>query len=151
SRCPRRRWASATRRAPRRAARDRVPPPRRSRCGPAPEAWCHVGAGRSAGPAVRARRRRRAGHERRASRGHYAAGRAALRPPPVDMVEAMTEFTLPWLPEGRLVRVEGRGELFARIHRHPDPSAPVVVLLHGWTASSDLQFVSAYEGLAERY
>jgi pimeloyl-ACP methyl ester carboxylesterase len=49
------------------------------------------------------------------------------------------------------VRVEGRGELFARIHRHPDPDAPVVLLLHGWTASSDLQFVTAYEALAARY
>lgn len=58
---------------------------------------------------------------------------------------------MPWVPEGRLVRVEGRGELFARIHRHPDPDAPVVLLLHGWTASSDLQFVMAYEALAARY
>lgn len=58
---------------------------------------------------------------------------------------------LPWLPEGRVVRVEGRGELFARVHRHTDPDAPVVLLLHGWTASSDLQFVAAYEALAERY
>lgn len=63
----------------------------------------------------------------------------------------MAELVLPWLPEGRLVRVEGRGELFARIHRHPDPSAPVVLLLHGWTASIDLQFVPAYPALAERY
>jgi pimeloyl-ACP methyl ester carboxylesterase len=55
------------------------------------------------------------------------------------------------MPEGRLVRVEGRGELFARIHRHPDPAAPVVALLHGWTASSDLQFVAAYEALAAHY
>jgi 3-oxoadipate enol-lactonase len=61
----------------------------------------------------------------------------------------MPELVLPWLPEGRLVRVEGRGELFARIHRHPDPDAPAVLLLHGWTASIDLQFVTAYEALAE--
>ena len=54
------------------------------------------------------------------------------------------------MPEGRLVRVEGRGELFARLHRHPDPDAPVVLLLHGWTASIDLQFVTAYEALAAR-
>jgi pimeloyl-ACP methyl ester carboxylesterase len=49
------------------------------------------------------------------------------------------------------VRVEGRGELFARIHQHPDPEAAVVLLLHGWTASSDLQFVTAYPELAARY
>jgi pimeloyl-ACP methyl ester carboxylesterase len=63
----------------------------------------------------------------------------------------VTELVLPWLPDGQLVRVEGRGELFARIHRHRDASAPVVVLLHGWTASSDLQFVTAYADLAARY
>jgi len=62
----------------------------------------------------------------------------------------MTAFRLPWLPEGRLVRVEGRGEFFVRLHRHPDPATPVVLLLHGWTASSDLQFVAAYEALARR-
>lgn len=62
----------------------------------------------------------------------------------------MAQFRLPWLPDGRLVRVEGRGELFVRQHRHADPSAPVVLLLHGWTASSDLQFFTAYEALAER-
>jgi len=49
------------------------------------------------------------------------------------------------------VRVDGRGELFARIHRHPDPNAPTILLLHGWTASVDLQFVAAYEALAARY
>ena len=69
----------------------------------------------------------------------------------VGSVDAVSELVLPWVPEGRLVRVEGRGELFARIHRHPDPAAPVVLLLHGWTASSDLQFVTAYEELAARY
>ncbi len=58
---------------------------------------------------------------------------------------------LPWLPEGRTIRVEGRGEFFIRIHRHADPAAPVVVLLHGWTASSDLQFFTAYEALAARF
>ena len=60
------------------------------------------------------------------------------------------ELRLPWLPDGRLVRIEGRGELFVRHHRHEDPAAPVVLLLHGWTASSDLQFFTAYEALAAR-
>ena len=62
----------------------------------------------------------------------------------------MPELRLPWLPDGRLVRIEGRGELFVRHHRHDDPAAPVVLLLHGWTASSDLQFFTAYEALAAR-
>ena len=62
----------------------------------------------------------------------------------------VTTFRLPWLPEGRLIRTD-RGELFVRLHRHPDPTRPVVLLLHGWTASSDLQFFTAYEALAERF
>ncbi len=63
----------------------------------------------------------------------------------------MSELVLPWLPAGRLVRVEGRGELFVRHHRHADAAAPTVMLLHGWTASSDLQFFTAYEALAARF
>ena len=45
----------------------------------------------------------------------------------------------------------GRGEVFYRHHRHPDPTAPTLLLLHGWTADADTQFFSAYEALAERY
>jgi len=47
-----------------------------------------------------------------------------------------------------MVTVAGRGEFFVRHHRHPDPDAPTVVLLHGWTASSDLQFFTAYAELS---
>jgi pimeloyl-ACP methyl ester carboxylesterase len=59
-------------------------------------------------------------------------------------------YVLPWLPDGRLVQIQGRGEFFVRVHRHHDPDAPVVLLLHGWTASADLQFFTAYRALAER-
>ena len=59
-------------------------------------------------------------------------------------------MALPWLPEARTLVVAGRGELFFRFHRHPDPDAPTVLLLHGWTASADLQFFAAYPALAER-
>jgi 3-oxoadipate enol-lactonase len=55
----------------------------------------------------------------------------------------------PWLPLAEVVSVEGRGEFFIRRHVHPDPAAPTVLLLHGWTASSDLQFLAAYEALSE--
>ena len=57
---------------------------------------------------------------------------------------------MPWMPEGRTLVVPGRGELFYRIHRHVDPAAPTVLLLHGWTATADLQFFTAYEALATR-
>lgn len=55
----------------------------------------------------------------------------------------------PWLPPGEIVRVDGRGEFFIRRHVHPDPDAPTVLLLHGWTASSDLQFLGAYQALED--
>lgn len=64
---------------------------------------------------------------------------------------APTELVLPWLPEGRTAVLAGRGEVFFRWHRHADPTAPTVLLLHGWTASADLQFFTAYEALAEHY
>jgi 3-oxoadipate enol-lactonase len=57
-------------------------------------------------------------------------------------------LTIPWLPDGKIVAVAGRGEFFVRHHQHADSSVPTVLLLHGWTASSDLQFFSAYEALA---
>lgn len=66
------------------------------------------------------------------------------------MSEQPIDAMIPWLPEGRTLVVPGRGELFYRLHRHHDPSAPMVVLLHGWTATADLQFFTAYQALAER-
>ncbi len=59
-------------------------------------------------------------------------------------------FELPWMPPAEIVRVDGRGEFFVRRHTHADPDAPTVLLLHGWTASADLQFFTAYRALAER-
>jgi 3-oxoadipate enol-lactonase len=64
---------------------------------------------------------------------------------------AHDELILPWLPEGRTVVLPGRGEVFLRWHRHADPTAPTLLLLHGWTASADLQFFTAYQALAEHY
>jgi pimeloyl-ACP methyl ester carboxylesterase len=39
--------------------------------------------------------------------------------------------------------------MFVRHHQHPDPDAPTLLLLHGWTASSDTQFFTAYTELAK--
>ncbi len=58
---------------------------------------------------------------------------------------------VPWLPPGHTMVLEGRGEVFYRHHVHPDPAAPTLLLLHGWTASADLQFFTAYEALADHY
>ena len=62
--------------------------------------------------------------------------------------DVLTESVVPWLPEGHTLVVPGRGELFYRFHRHADPDAPIAFLLHGWTASGDLQFFTAYHALA---
>ncbi|MDO8391437.1 MAG: alpha/beta fold hydrolase [Actinomycetota bacterium] len=62
-----------------------------------------------------------------------------------------TPLLMPWLPPGHTMVLEGRGEVFYRHHRHADPAAPTLLLLHGWTASADLQFFTAYEELAEHY
>ncbi len=57
---------------------------------------------------------------------------------------------VPWLPPGHTAMLDGRGEVFYRHHQHADPAAPTLLLLHGWTASADLQFFTAYPALAER-
>ncbi len=62
-----------------------------------------------------------------------------------------TGLRLPWLPDGRTVLLPGRGETYARIHRHPDASRPTVLMLHGWTASADLQFFTAYRQVCQHY
>lgn len=60
-------------------------------------------------------------------------------------------LAMPWLPPGHTMVLPGRGEVFYRYHRHANPAAPTLLLLHGWTASADLQFFTAYEALAEHY
>src|SRR5690606_10345595 len=56
---------------------------------------------------------------------------------------------IPWLPEGRTKALPGRSEVFFRQHHNDAPDAPTVLLLHGWTASADLQFFTSYPALAE--
>jgi pimeloyl-ACP methyl ester carboxylesterase len=60
-------------------------------------------------------------------------------------------MNVPWLPLGHTLVLPGRGEVFYRHHRHEDPTAPTLLLLHGWTASADLQFFTAYEELARDF
>lgn len=58
------------------------------------------------------------------------------------------DIEAPALLPGRTVNVPGRGEFFIRHSQHADPAAMTVLLLHGWTASSDLNFFTAYDELA---
>lgn len=73
----------------------------------------------------------------RSSLSRHARGEVA---PPVP----------PPLPPGRVVMLPGRGEVFVR-DTGARNGAPTVLLLHGWTASADLNFFLAYAELAERY
>jgi len=56
----------------------------------------------------------------------------------------------PYLPPGRLINLPGRGEAFVR-DSGGTPADPAVLLLHGWTASADLNFFPVYARLAEAY
>jgi 3-oxoadipate enol-lactonase len=56
----------------------------------------------------------------------------------------------PPLPPGRKVVLPGRGTTFVR--ELPGPvGAPTILLLHGWTATSDLTWFAAYAPLAEHF
>jgi 3-oxoadipate enol-lactonase len=56
----------------------------------------------------------------------------------------------PALPPGRVMSLPGRGEVFVR-DSGGSFSGPAVLLLHGWTASADLNFFPVYAGLSESY
>lgn len=58
---------------------------------------------------------------------------------------------VPWLPPGHTAVLDGRGEVFYRHHQHADLAAPTLLLLHGWTASADVQFFTVYEALARDF
>ncbi|HEU5388756.1 MAG TPA: alpha/beta fold hydrolase [Streptosporangiaceae bacterium] len=78
-----------------------------------------------------------------------AALRAARFARPLDR-DAAGPPVPPRLPPGRVVSLPGRGEVFVRESDGP-PAAPAVLLLHGWTASADLNFFPVYESLAGTY
>lgn len=56
----------------------------------------------------------------------------------------------PPLPPGRVVPLAGRGTTFVREVVGP-PGAPTVLLLHGWTASADLNWFPSYQAIGRRY
>lgn len=56
----------------------------------------------------------------------------------------------PAVPPGKFVHLADRGDVLVRDFGGP-PGAPVVVLLHGWTASADLNWYRCYEALGEQY
>ncbi|MBX3284662.1 MAG: alpha/beta hydrolase [Actinobacteria bacterium] len=52
------------------------------------------------------------------------------------------------LPPGEVVAVPGRGAVFTRVAPGPAADAPCLVLLHGLTATADLNWFAAFEPLA---
>jgi 3-oxoadipate enol-lactonase len=97
-----------------------------------------------------------------------ARPRAALTAKPADRREARLEARRvvrfarpvraavapatvpPGLPPGRVINLPGRGEVFVRDSGGP-PRWPAVLLLHGWTASADLNFFPVYAHLSDSY
>jgi pimeloyl-ACP methyl ester carboxylesterase len=71
---------------------------------------------------------------------------AASRPRPVPPDPTAPEPP-PGLPPGRVEHVPGHGEFFLR--EAGDPSAPPVVLLHGWMFPADLNWSTCYGPLSE--
>jgi 3-oxoadipate enol-lactonase len=66
------------------------------------------------------------------------------------MTDAAETDWVPDLPPGHILSVPGRGRVFVREVAGP-PGAPVLFLLHGWTATADLNWFTAYEALGARY
>jgi 3-oxoadipate enol-lactonase len=62
----------------------------------------------------------------------------------------MVEAATPPLPPGRSVELPGRGTTFVREVTGP-PGAPTIVLLHGWTATADLNWFTSYAALGRRF
>jgi 3-oxoadipate enol-lactonase len=56
----------------------------------------------------------------------------------------------PPLPQGRHLELPGRGTTFVRVLDGP-VDAPTVLMLHGWTATADLNFYAVLPELAGRY
>ena len=57
----------------------------------------------------------------------------------------------PRLPPGRKLQLPGRGTTFIRELEGPSPDAPTLLLLHGWTASADLNWFASYFALARHF
>jgi 3-oxoadipate enol-lactonase len=61
------------------------------------------------------------------------------------------DLRVPDLPPARELVLPGRGTTFIRDLPGPSPEAPAVLLLHGWTATADLNFFPVYMALGERF
>jgi 3-oxoadipate enol-lactonase len=70
---------------------------------------------------------------------------------PIDMSDwSGASQGVPPLPAGELVHLDGRGSVFVRQLPGP-PGAPVLMLLHGWTATADLNWYRSYRALGRHF
>jgi 3-oxoadipate enol-lactonase len=60
------------------------------------------------------------------------------------------ETLAPPFPPARTVELDDLGELSVR-HVEGPVGAPTIALLHGWTASADINYFSAYEALSQHF
>lgn len=81
---------------------------------------------------------------------HLPTQKPPTGPPTDDATIADAVHGVPWLPPGGPVELPGRGTTFARDSGGP-PDAPVLVLLHGWAVTADLNWFAAYPALTEHY
>lgn len=58
---------------------------------------------------------------------------------------------IPPLPPGREIDLPGRGTTFVRELPGPGGDAPTLLLLHGWTATADLNWFGVYERLGQHF
>ena len=56
----------------------------------------------------------------------------------------------PTLPFGRVIDIPGRGSTFVREALGP-PGAPVLMLLHGWSATADLNWHPYFDALSRHF
>jgi 3-oxoadipate enol-lactonase len=74
-------------------------------------------------------------------------------PPDLDGEAAGSDpiaILTPKLPPARFVDLDDRGTIIVRDFGG-QPGAPVLALLHGWTATADLNWFKCYEDLGERF
>lgn len=78
------------------------------------------------------------------------SNRRDATPTSTFMNETDPSIPVPPLPPGFRLALPGRGTTFYR-HLEGPPGAPTVLLLHGWTATADLNWFRVYEPLAEHF
>ncbi len=67
------------------------------------------------------------------------------------MTDPRAEVSSPDLPPGRAVELPGRGTTFVRELPGPTADSPTIVLMHGWTATADLNWFTCFAILGQHF